>query len=453
MLSLGLGDLDVAAHVPMARQLFGDDLTAGINALPPTTTTTPVEALEARFGAIADGILSKQGIVKLDTVSRVHLLIETERTASHVAGYLKQLASGDWRPDPTADRLPRVPATVSGETPSGGAMAIATGPSWDTLVAAWAARHAQGEGCPKTRRDTTRFIAGFADFVGVEPMALTADHIRNWMASRLEAGATARTVGSKDLSILRAMLNVAIGAGLLQVAINPALSVQAPRRSAIQRVREQMRSLSDHDVATILAAAATEDSPVLRWVPLLCATTGSRVITMVNLRGCDVMQIGGVWCNYVTDEAGEVKTAPSIRHIPIHSTLLTAGFLDFVKTKGNARLFYDDRAPRRMRRKTNRSTADTTSPAATLGDSAYKRRYAWVKRIPGIEVGNDTRKAPLHGFRKWLSTALVSNRVEETLWRKITGHAAWDVAAQYPDERMLMVAMKEAIERVVLPSR
>lgn len=450
-------------HEPVARELFGAvsrdlgaDLTAGINALGTVATTTPVDALEARFGAVADRILSKHGIVALDTSSRVHMLIETERTASHVAGYLKQLASGDWRPDPNADRFPAMPTTP--RSPSVGSttvvlVATVTGPSWDSVLEAWAARHRQGEGSPKTRRDTAKMIARFSAFAGVEPVAVTADHVRSWMTVRLEGGASARTVGAKDLSMLRAVFNAAIGAGVLAVSSNPMLAVQAPRRSAIQRVKAGMNSLSDDDVAMVLAAAEREVDPLMRWVPLLCATTGSRVITMVNLRGCDVVRVAGIWCVYVTDEAGEVKTAPSIRHVPLHSAVLAAGFLEFVATKGDARLFYDNAAPRRMRRKTKRSTTDTTPPAATLGDSAYKRLFAWIMRIEGLKVGGDTRKAPLHGFRKWLSSALVSNRVDETLWRKIGGWAAKDEAAKYPDPMQLIAAMKEAIEGVVLPSR
>lgn len=427
----------------VAHELFGDDLTTGINAKPSSKTPSQ-KALEARFGKLADDVLRHHGITNLDVDGRAKLLIETERTATQAAALLKRNARGDYRPDPDADRFPAVPDTARSTG----------GPTWAAVINAWSARHEQGDGAAKTRQQTEKFIGDFARLVGAaRPLDLRPQHIRDHISARLAAGLNPRTVANKDHAMLQAVINAAIGAGVYPDGyVNPVLSVQAPRQSAITRARDRMRSHSDADVAAILAAAERETDPLMRWVPLLCVTTGGRVATMVNLRGCDIQLIDGIWCAYIDPEAGPVKSAPSIRHVPLHPDVLAAGFLDFVDTKGTARLFYDDTARRRMRRVKKRTKAGSRPPAASLGDSAYKRLCAWVKTVPGIEVGMSKRTAPLHGLRKWASSALVRGRVDPTVARFVTGHAAPDAAGAYPDQRLLIAAMYEAVCKIELPS-
>ncbi|GAA3545790.1 hypothetical protein GCM10022394_27220 [Zobellella aerophila] len=76
------------------------------------------------------------------------------------------------------------------------------------------------------------------------------------------------------------------------------------------------------------------------WIPLIGLFTGMRVGECSQLHTQDILQVHGVWCFWVNGDVGKrsdrrvagkrVKTANSIRYVPIHQTLLDLGLLDYV---------------------------------------------------------------------------------------------------------------------------
>ena len=87
------------------------------------------------------------------------------------------------------------------------------------------------------------------------------------------------------------------------------------------------------------------------WIPLIGLHTGARKNEICQLQPADIMSIKGTWCFNITTEGDEksLKTGDhggSKRIVPIHSNLISLGFLAFVDANRttpnpNGRLFRD----------------------------------------------------------------------------------------------------------------
>lgn len=77
-------------------------ITDGVNELPRTDET---EALERRCGRLAYWTLGRHGI-EVDGRTHLALLREIARASLQAGWQLKRHASGDFRPDPDAERFP-----------------------------------------------------------------------------------------------------------------------------------------------------------------------------------------------------------------------------------------------------------------------------------------------------------------------------------------------------------
>jgi integrase len=82
-----------------------------------------------------------------------------------------------------------------------------------------------------------------------------------------------------------------------------------------------------------------EADPVKRWVPLLGAYAGARLSEICQLRAEDIALLSGIWCMKFAPEAGSLKTAGSKRVVPLHPTVIEAGFLQFVAKSAAGPLF------------------------------------------------------------------------------------------------------------------
>jgi integrase len=90
------------------------------------------------------------------------------------------------------------------------------------------------------------------------------------------------------------------------------------------RERDQRLAMSDEHVAALLAKIEPDklSVPVCWWVPRVMLATGLRLEEAAKLRPCDIQQTDGVWFLDINEEAGRLKTAQSVRTLPIHSKLL-----------------------------------------------------------------------------------------------------------------------------------
>ena len=87
------------------------------------------------------------------------------------------------------------------------------------------------------------------------------------------------------------------------------------------------------------------DRPARYWIALLCLFQLSRREEVAQLALVDLREKDGIPCITITDlgEDQSVKNKGSRRTMPIHSSLIALGFLDYVRTvraQGHTRLFY-----------------------------------------------------------------------------------------------------------------
>lgn len=271
----------------------------------------------AHQGAV-QALLGGQPIAKSDRLKVERCLLERE------IGALQDIIRGD--ADIYDQLLKRQELHQGAElsqpsTPSQsvGRKTRAQKPTWDQVIGVWETAHANlGKPAP-TRTEWRARTEKFAAWIGKGPADITPMDLQKWRDHRLSTGVAAVTVADGDLSIIRGIFKVAVQEGVL--ASNPAENVRVVGFKRKKPKTERMRGFDDHEAATILTAAAQETQPYRRWVPWLCAATGSRLSTMMNLRPQDVKLVDGIPCIEVLAEAGPIKTDEASRIVPIHPSL------------------------------------------------------------------------------------------------------------------------------------
>jgi integrase len=244
------------------------------------------------------------------------------------------------------------------------------------------------------------------------------------LRERNKAGATrsARTVRDKYLAAAKSIFGWARRNH--KIATNPAelLSLKVKPKQSKRRVK----GLDDREAGIILraakAVAPSEKFPMQafarRWVPWLCAYTGARVGEITQLRSQDVVQIDGVWCIYITPEAGTVKTEKP-RYVPIHPHLIEEGFLNAIEERVGP-LFFD---PMKHRGGGNGNPQSK---------KVAERLAKWVREL-GVD---DPEVQPNHGWRHRFKTQARAAKIEYELREHLQGHAVRTDGADYGDQPM-----------------
>lgn len=304
--------------------------------------------------------------------------------------------------------------------------------TWEQLVAEWEKAHEQSGGSPKVRKEWRARLLAFAKHAGVLPSKVTDTHVRTWRDKRLAEGRSPITVSDSDIACIRVIFARAIREKLL-AGPSPTEGVVVDNKN---RAARKMKGFSNNEAAIILEKAKLQGESWKRWVPWLCAFTGSRVSTMMNLRAIDVKWVDGHHVVEVTKEAGPTKTDDSERQIPIHAALIGDGFLEFVADRKGKRLFFDEH-PRRQQ------------GAENPGKSRCNRLAAWVRGLEGIQVGRAHNKDPSHAWRHWLKTALRRAGVPDSVADGITGHAPRSKGAGYGEVEL--DAKADALAKIAVP--
>lgn len=116
----------------------------------------------------------------------------------------------------------------------------------------------------------------------------------------------------------------------MHITTNPVDGVSLRRKV---KPNERMLGFTDAEAAKILEAACYSTNSAILWPPLLCATSGARLGEMAQLRGEGLIVKRGIPALRITAEAGSVKYDNSERTVPIHPTVLAAGFMGFVESQ------------------------------------------------------------------------------------------------------------------------
>lgn len=296
--------------------------------------------------------------------------------------HLLKLSEGDYRPDPDAERFPKLDLAPK----KAGAKDLGK----YALLEVFEGYATEKQVKPATYKKWRGIIAKVANEVP-DVRDLTREWVIDWKDRLVKSGLNQRHVKDSYLASLKATCNWGIGNG--RISSNPVegVTVAIPKKT---KTREKW--FTPVEAKTILNGALSEPSERLssgmkaarRWVPWLCAYTGARVGEIAQLRKQDIEQHDGHWLIWITPEAGATKDS-NARHVAIHPHLIEQGFLKFVQSqKKDGPLFYD---PARSR-------------GGKKGNPQYKkigeRLAAWIREI-GVD---DERIMPNHAWRHLFKT-------------------------------------------------
>lgn len=170
------------------------------------------------------------------------------------------------------------------------------------------------------------------------------------------------------------------------------------------------------------------------WIPIVALYTGMRLGEIIQLRLTDVKLEDGIHYFDVSlddDQQKTVKTATSIRRIPVHPILITLGLLSYATTreKHKRQRLFDDIQP---------SEAGYYSGNFSKWWGRYTRK-----------IGVQTAKTAFHSFRHNFTDALREAEIPEDISRQLTGHAdkAGDSHARYGKKASLK-RLRDGISKI-----
>lgn len=184
--------------------------------------------------------------------------------------------------------------------------------------------------------------------------------------------------------------------------------------------KRENKAFNPEEIRSILNAASafgdnlkTEFDAARRWVPWICAYTGSRPGEITQLRGSDVAQHEGAWVMRISPDAGTVKTRKA-RTVPLHEHLIEQGFIVFVKSKGGGPLFYSTKSPSKS------VASDPTKPVRPRSVTTRSRLAEWVRKDCGV---TDPEVSPNHSWRHTFKRRAARAGIEQRIRDAMCGRA------------------------------
>ncbi|MEP1327093.1 site-specific integrase [Pseudophaeobacter sp.] len=168
-----------------------------------------------------------------------------------------------------------------------------------------------------------------------------------------------------------------------------------------------------------------------KWGALLGLFTGARLNEICQLEIADIGNEDGIWFLDITDVGDtnkRLKAKASKRRVPLHKTLIEAGFLNFVETRrSGTRLFPDY------------SYSENGGYGRSLG--------RWFNESFLPKLGLKEKSLVFHCLRHTMVTRLAQASVPEPIIQSIVGHARDGVTQDvYFKEGYTLAQLKEAIE-------
>lgn len=387
-----------AADERLARELFGDDLTAGINAM---EVDRHSKALEQRFGVIADWVLVHFEL-RISADDRKRFLKQVATASIQSNWTLKRASDGDYSPDPKLNRFPAIEKVT----------AIKPKNTIDDIFNDWwteAEALGRKKGTKKVYRsaiDRLKEHLGHNDAGRVTEADMLA-----FKNKRLKA-VSAKTFIDADVPGIKSVFGWACDNR--KITSNPATILVKMKRPKKAKVRSP--GFSDQEATAIFAAClAYEGKPkelaktaaAKRWTPLIAAYTGCRIGEALQLRKIDVFEESGHQVIRFTPEAGTIKSG-IYRLVPVHQHLVDLGFLTFVSESDDGRLF---------------------------AAGAYERVVRFVR-----EIVPDPNVAPNHGWRHRFKSVGLSLGLNQRVVDAIQDHAARTAGETYGDVSVTAMA-------------
>lgn len=380
--------------------------------------------LERWYGQTVDELLLKQGL-NVDQATRDRLLRASSKALLQAIEQLQRNSHGDYKGDPEAERFPDWNPRGDSDSQSVLKGKAGTGVTITDLLEKWW-KEGQASGLsPKTYQSYSGVIARFVKFLKHnDPSRVTPENVVSYKDARLEETnprtgkkISPKTIKDSDLAALKTIFGWA--KMNLLVPSNPAEGISLKvGKSVIERPKgftdDEARALLD--AADKLSRGSEREKTYLakRWIPWICAYTGSRVGEVAQLRTVDVRQVGDSWVITLTPEAGTIK-GKAVREVVVHEHLIDRGFADLIKRSTPGYLFVSQRE------------GDEDKPLGLI--KAMTNRLREFAR----ETVADTRVQPNHGWRHRFKTIWREQGLDPRICDAIQGHSSGRVADDYGD--------------------
>ena len=289
-----------------------------------------------------------------------------------------------------------------------------------------------------TRRETTvsdyqKVLDCFAQSVhGKAPELLARKDVLNFRDELLAKGQSPTTV-SRKVGILKTLFRTGVDYELLPM--NPAAQV----RTVSGNQQKARVAFTEHDLAKIFNSSIYTDNfrPIgggidaCFWLPLMALYTGARIEELAQLLVEDIHHEQGLgsYLN-ITDEAehGKLKNAASRRRIPLHSTLLDCGFLEYAESVRDRKFLFPALKP---------------NPRQKLGGYFSNFFSGYLRKRVRI---TDKRKV-FHSFRHTFKDICRSVGIDEAVHDALTGHTAPSSGRKYGNGQYPLPPLFDAMEK------
>jgi integrase len=384
---------------------------------------------------LSEELLTSEGIAA-DSDSILRMAEARHIAMIGAARTMIRRANGDWGRDKTAERFPqrapKAPSPASVSCP------------FSTLLAGWAVDNGKSldsKPLDKAVWARRRVLRVLEEFVGHTDASRVSKADAVALKAALQAKGLKPATVRNTLSELSAVYRW--GTSHEKVLGNPFSGI-LPKPSRRTKTR---RPFTYEEAVTILRAARLDKRAVVRWGPWLLAATGARLNEVMQASASDIVEISGVpMLRIHTDEddaraGGEArrstKNEASVRAVPLHSGLISEGFMEYVKRLDATGPLFPSAKPDKM--------------FGRRGGTAGKVLGRWMRDGLGIK---DLRISPSHSWRHWWLDRAKESRMDLEVRDAISGHSgnARNESASYGLGLKAMPAvLAEAMEKIVMP--
>lgn len=377
----------------------------------------------AEFRELADNL--SPALNPQDAVVLARLLIDEELAALQavVAGepYTGMGPAGADR-DPPASNLPPAHSQMAED------LAQRETISLDNLFERWEAEMDPSASTLSSWRGIVRDLRNSVREKADDIALITPNDIIAWKDKLVRANKAPATISRGYLGCARALFRFALANRL--VSTDPTQGIVVTRKA---KPGTKMLGYTGEEVAHLLTLATEATEPWRKWLPWLAAATGSRIGEVAQLHGSHVFEQDGMHVVKIAPavDGGSIKNAESERIVPLHPAIIEAGFLDFVRERGQGPLFY------------RRSSGDPKRKHASKG--VANRLASWIR-----ESGfSDPRKAPNHALRHWFKSEAARVGIPDSVADAIQGHSDASSAGRY--RHIGLDVMAKALAQIELP--
>lgn len=348
-------------------------------------------------------------------------------TVADAMGTLIDRARGNYKPDQVAAKFPE---WNMGRPEAHTVRLKGRVETFDDLFDRWKAESKRAASTISTWRG---YINRFKTFVGHDdPHRVERVDAQRWKDALVNEGR--KKVSSTYLATFNTLYRFGMGnSETTGIRHNPFDGVKAKQKVLAGTKRLPFATA---EVATILNAARGASLNHLRWIPWLQAQTGARVAEVAQLWGAMIEEDDhGHPCIHFlpAPDGGSLKNEGSERVVPLHPHIISAGFMDFVRSRGSGPLFYGARQ--------GKIAIKTRDEQKHPSKGVSNRLGVWVRNL-GI---TDERKAPTHSFRHWFKSEMMRLEVSDKLVDKIQGHSDKNDSSGYvhADTSMMLAAISK----------